>query len=80
MAIQDKAITIKGTLTAVASITLYPQADGSVIITAQGSTKDSLGNTVTLNEARLQVTGVAVIDNMIARALNELRKANGLEA
>lgn len=79
MAIQNKAVTILGAQTALAAVTLYPQADGSVVLVAAGSTKDNLNATVPLSEARLQVSGVAAIDNLVSRALTELRKANGLE-
>lgn len=81
MAIQDKPITIKGSLTTVSSLSLYPQADGTIVLVASGSTKDANGNNVTLLDARLQVVAgtVPVIDNLLARALTEVRKANGLE-
>lgn len=79
MAIQDKVVTIFGAQTVLGSVTLLPQADGSVVLTASGTTRDSNGATVALNEARMRVTGVAVIDNLVARGLTELRKANGLE-
>lgn len=79
MPIQDKVVTIKGAQAVVSSVTLYPQADGSVILTAHGVSKDASGKVVQLEEARLQVSGIAVIDNLCARALIELRKANALE-
>ncbi len=79
MPIQDKVVTIRGTQAVVNSVTLHPQADGSVVLTAFGTSKDAGGALVQLGEARLQVSGVPVIDNLVARALIELRKANGLE-
>jgi hypothetical protein len=79
MPLTDKPITVIAAQTAISALTLYPQPDGSVVLVAVGATKDSGGSVVALKEARLQVTGLAVIDNLVARGLTELRKANGLE-
>ncbi len=79
MALTDKTQTILAAQTTLASVTLFPLPDGSVVLMANGSTKDAGGNVVALNVGRIQVTGVAVLDNLVARALTELRKANGLE-
>lgn len=79
MAIQNKSITVVGAQTAVERITMFPQADGSVVLTAIGKARDLGGLPVDLKEAYLRVTGVAAVDNLVARALIELRKANDLE-
>lgn len=79
MAIQNKSVTITGASTKLTSVTLYPQLDGSVVISAIGTASDGSATPVSLSEARLQATGVAALDNMVARALTELRKTNGLE-
>lgn len=81
MAIQDKSVTLVGAQTILFSLTMMPNQDGSTTIVASGSTKDSLGNIEQLNPARIivQPGQVAAVDNMMARALSELRKANGLE-
>lgn len=79
MAVQNKTTTVVGSSTVLASVTLYPQADGSVILEATGATVDNLGNPVTLAPARIRVSGLAVIDNLCAAALSKLRIANGLE-
>ncbi len=80
MSIQDKVITLKGDQAAVAHIHIFPQVDGSFIVTATGITKDSGGNIITLSEVRKSYpTGTNVLDNMTTTALAELRKQNGLE-
>lgn len=79
MTIQDKTLTVIGAQTTLQQVTLSPQADGSIVLIASGVTKDNGGNAIGLTPARLQVTGVPVLDNLVARALSELRKANGLE-
>lgn len=77
--IQDKSITLVGLQAALGQVTLFPQADGSVLLVASGTTKDAGSNVVALKEARIQALGVVALDNLVARALSELRKANGLE-
>lgn len=79
MPLTNKIVTIVAASTKVNAITLYPQEDGSVTVISTGTTLDSNGATVQLKEAQLRVTGVSVIDNLAAKGLSELRKANGLE-
>lgn len=81
MAIQDSVVTIKGDQAAVGMLGIAPQADGSILLEVYGKSKDSLGRDVTLKTAsmKIQPGNVAAVDNMLVRALSELRKANGLE-
>jgi hypothetical protein len=79
MALTDKPITIVAAQTALTKLEAWPQANGSVTLIAFGSTRDGGGNVIPLLNATLNVTGLPVIDNLVARALTELRKANGLE-
>lgn len=81
MAIKDKAVTIKGDLAFVTCVTIFPQANGSAVITVAGQTKDSEGRHVALKEA--QMTGAprqnAALDDLLTLGLSGLRKVNGLE-
>lgn len=81
MATQDVSVTLKWDQAVVGMLGLIPQSDGSIVIEAHGWTKDSNGNKVQLSPAQLKVQPgqVPAVDNMLARALIELRKANGLE-
>lgn len=79
MPVQDKTVVVRGSQAVVSSVTMYPQSDGSVVVVVSGATKDAGGGGVDLAQAQIRTNGVAVIDNLMARALSELRKANGLE-
>lgn len=80
MAVKDVTLTLVGAQAAVAQVVLYPQVDGSCVLVATGVTKDNAAKLVTLAEAKLSIpAGTPAIDNLLARALQELRKANGLE-
>lgn len=80
MPIQNKTITIQGNSVALASVTLYPQPGGGTVVVAVGATVDAQGNAVPLEAAHVTVpAGVGAVDNLLARALRELRLANGLE-
>lgn len=81
MAIQDKAITIIGSQSTLIGVLLAQNPDGSITMVAQGHTKDGLGNSIRLDDAKMTIQPgqIAVIDNLLARALSEVRKANGLE-
>lgn len=78
MAIQNKSVTILGATAKVSSFTVFPQADGSYVISAGGTATDSLSGIEQLS-LTANFPAVAVLDNMSARVLTELRKANGLE-
>lgn len=82
MATQDVSVILKWDHAFVRLLGLLPQPDGSIIVEVQGGTKDSNGKDVELSIAKLKVQPgqLAVVDNMLARALIELRKANGLES
>lgn len=81
MAIQDSTITLKGDQAAVGMLGILPQSDGSILLEVRGTVKDSAGEVHGLGVAQIKVQPgqVPVIDNMLARALTELRKANKLE-
>jgi len=79
MPIQDKVVTVKGIPTRLVKVELWPQLNGSVTLGAIGDTVDANGAKVALDEAKINVTGVGAVDNLVARGLTELRKANGLE-
>ena len=81
MALQDKTITIRHADTKVLGLSIVPKADGSITLSVGGTSKDSNGNVLVLegSELTVQPGQVAVIDNLLARALIELRKKNGLE-
>lgn len=86
MPIKNKSITISGADAKVIGVTLTPQyrSDGSVehiAVAAVGVTKDGSGKDVGLEvfSAKLQPGQMAPVDNILARALIELRKQNGLE-
>lgn len=80
MAITDKTITIRGAQAVVTSVALYPQPDGKVHVVVHGEERSPGGGIVPLDSARQTFpAGVAILDNMLARALRELRLANGLE-
>jgi hypothetical protein len=79
MAIQNKTVTLLGASAKVNSFTVYLQADGSYRVTIAGIATDGAAFEEQLAAAISVPSGVAVLDNMSARALVELRKANGLE-
>lgn len=80
MPVKDVTLTLKGDRAAVAQVILYPQIDGSCVLVASGITYDSASQVVTLKEAKVPCpAGTDVLDKLLARALTELRKANGLE-
>lgn len=86
MAIQDRAITLRGNDAKILAVSCAPKykADGTIdkiVVTAVGVTKDSLGNDVQLSNLQVEINpGVmAPVDNLLARALVELRKSNLLE-
>lgn len=79
MAIQNKTITLLGAQAKVVSFTVYPQANGTFVVTVAGTATDGAAFTQQLAATVNVAAGVAVLDNMAARALMELRKANGLE-
>lgn len=79
MTILNKSITYQGALTTVVSITIFPQANGSYIVTANGVASDGAGNTQQISVSASFPAGTAQLDNMAAAALQKLRQANGLE-
>lgn len=79
MAIQNKTVTLLGANAKLVSFTVYPQASGAYSVVINGVVDDGAGFTDQLSASVNFPSGVAVLDNMSARALTELRKANGLE-
>lgn len=81
MATQDKSVVLKWDQAVVVQIAIIPQPNNRITIQVAGTTKDSNGNLVNLAVATLDIAAgqVSAVDNMLARALIELRKANGLE-
>ena len=61
------------------NFTVYPQADGSYIVTASGSATDGASFSEQITVTQSFPSGTAVLDNMAAAALSKLRIANGLE-
>lgn len=84
MATQDVtvSVTMKWDQAAVVLAGIAPQKDGSIMLEVHGTTKDQNGANVNLSPVQISVQPgqVAVIDNLLARALTELRKKNGLES
>lgn len=79
MAIQNKTVTFQGSLTTLTSFNVFLQAGGAYTVVASGVATDGSGNTQQIAVTINLPAGTAVLDNMAARALTELRKANGLE-
>lgn len=81
MAVKDKSVTIKGDLARVASMQVFPQPDGSVVIIVAGVTNDSEGRLVALKEAQIGYRPGQndLVSNLLGPALDALRKVNGLE-
>ena len=81
MAVKDVVLTLKGDQAAVSKLEIYPAPDGTAAVIVSGFTKEAGGKTVNMEQASLKVriTDIAAVENMLARALMELRKANGLE-
>lgn len=79
MAIQNKTVTLQGSLTKVTSITIQPMADGSYIVSVNGVATDGSGFSEPIGTALTFPAGTNVLDNMAAAALSKLRIANGLE-
>lgn len=79
MAVQNKTVTLLGASAKVTNFTVTPRADGSYAVSIVGTTTDGAAFVEHLLADISIPSGVAVLDNMSARALTELRKANGLE-
>lgn len=79
MTIQNKSVTILGSSAKLSSFTVFPQADGSYIVTAAGSATDGGSFSQQLAVSQSFPAGTNVLDNMAAAALQKLRQANGLE-
>ena len=79
MTVVNKSITYQGSLTTVVSITVYPQANGSYVVTANGVETDGSGNSNSISASATFPPGTATLDNMAAAALQKLRQQNGLE-
>lgn len=79
MAVINKSITLQGATAKVVSFTVYPQTNGSYVVTVAGTATDGAAFTEQLATTLTIPAATAVLDNMSARALTELRKANGLE-
>jgi hypothetical protein len=80
MAIQNKTITLLGATAKVVSFTVYPQPDGTWAVTISGTATDGAVFVQQMTAARSYAAGVAILVNMAAGALLELRTQNGLES
>lgn len=78
MGLKDKTISISAGQAVIRSITIYPQADGTLVLTAVGVTKDSEDREVPLS-ATVPFKEEKAIAAVLDLAISELRKANGLE-
>lgn len=79
MAIQNKTVTLLGANAKLISFTVFPQPNGTFVVTINGTVDDGAAFTDQLAASVSFPAGIAVLDNMSNRALIELRKANGLE-
>jgi hypothetical protein len=79
VAIQNKTVTFLGASAKLTSFTVFLQQDGSYIVTAYGTADDGAGFTEQISTSKPFGSGVAVLSNMAAAALQALRIANGLE-
>lgn len=81
MAIKDRAVTIKGSDAQIASLQIFPQPNGDVVIIVAGQTKDSEGMPRALKEAQVVYRPGAndVVSRLLGHALDALRKVNDLE-
>lgn len=79
MAIQNKTVTILGATAVLKSFTVYPQADGTYVVTAVGTATDGASFTEQIATTATFGSGVAALNNMAAAALQRLRIDNGLE-
>lgn len=79
MTIQNKSVTMLGSTAKLTSFTVYPQADGSYVVTAVGTVTDGAAFTDQIASTASFGSGVAVLNNMSAAALQRLRIDNGFE-
>jgi hypothetical protein len=79
MTITNKTVTILGSTAKLSSFTVYPQADGSYVVTANGTATDGASFSEQIATSASFPAGTNVLDNMSAAALQKLRIANGLE-
>jgi hypothetical protein len=79
MPIKDKSMTVLGATAIVVSVELAPQQDGSTSAIILGAAQDSIGGTQPLTARVTIPVGTNIVDNLLALALSQLRKANGLE-
>lgn len=82
MPILDRNITVRGADAKVTGLALEPLAGGAIKITVFGTSKDSAGKDIALEpySVTVQPGQLVAADNMLARGLVEIRKANGLES
>jgi hypothetical protein len=80
MTIQNKTVTFLGSSAKLTSFTVIPQTDGSYIVNIVGTADDGSGFVEQIATTKTYGSGVAVLNNMAAAALQALRIANGLEA
>jgi hypothetical protein len=78
MTVLNRSITILGATAKVTSFTVYPQLDGTYVVTAVGTATDGASFTEQLTVTQSFGSGVAVLNNMSAAALLALQQANGL--
>lgn len=79
MTIQNKSVTILGATAKVVSITIFPQSDGSYVVTVNGTATDGASFTEQIATTATFPSGTNILDNMSAAALSKMRIANGLE-
>ncbi len=79
MAIVNKTVTILGSTAALKSFTVYPQADGTYRVTINGTVSDGASFVDQIETTASYGSGVAVLANMAAAALQRLRTDNGFE-
>lgn len=79
MAIQNKTLTLLGASVKLEVFQVYPQADGSYVVSISGVVTDGAGGTQAISTRATFGSGVAVLNNMAAAALQRLRVNNGLE-
>ena len=79
MTIQNKSVTLLGASAKLTSFTVYPQADGSYIVSINGTATDGAAFVDQLATTATFGSGVAVLNNMSAAALQRLRIDSGLE-
>lgn len=80
MALKDAVITVKGDQAVVRKVEIMKNQKGEYVLICFGESKTSDGKLIGLDAAQeIAAPGVKALDDIWARALPVLRKANGLE-